>query len=663
MTQKDPYSHSLMDAGWIMRVPLFAVATIVLVALVPSPALSEPKWIKQAIESAEGVITHDNAEAVTLYRSVEIQVGRDGASKSHVRTVVRMLSPNGEKHCDLEIPTYPDRTVHNLRGWWIKSDGKSQELDDENVARWAPFLGTGYYDDHINLMASFHNVSPGDVVAYEYDVTDKEKWGRYYMRISVQVQQPVLYTEIRVDAPGGWEVRSTAHNIENIQETVSGDTRIWTIGKLDYQPDEPLSPPWALLERRLSFTWYLPTEDDSRCFRDWGSVARWLKDMFDRVASQDDKLDGVGSVYVSDQSTCFDRVESICRFVRDEIRYVAVEIGEGKMVPRPPSTTLANRYGDCKDKAMLTDAMLAQQGIECSPVLVPVGTWIDEDLPSPFQFNHVIVGIKYDSCFEGSLLQAGVVGDWILLDPTATHCEVGELPRMDQGTNVLVAADDSGLHRLPKPSAQDNCRSYYVKCHLNELGAAEGTMRVVDYGLRGRRIAEWRSNMRESQIADDLQKALALIAPGATLDELYLHSDKDSIWLTYRFSVNDYVQQSGDVFLIRPGIVPEPGLPPLPDRERKHPIWFGKPEQVEGYVEWSFDRQWQFDTIDHATDLECGVATMNGHMQGHANRLEFSWVFRSDGEWLDRHDYARAQSFRRKAEGFREGKIILRSSR
>ena len=59
-----------------------------------------------------------------------------------------------------------------------------------------------------------------------------------------------------------------------------------------------------------------------------------------------------------------DRIKVLARFAQRDIRYAAIEIGIGGFQPHPASQVFSNRYGDCKDKATILSAMLAQIGVK-----------------------------------------------------------------------------------------------------------------------------------------------------------------------------------------------------------------------------------------------------------------------------------------------------------
>jgi hypothetical protein len=114
-------------------------------------------------------------------------------------------------------------------------------------------------------------------------------------------------------------------------------------------------------------------------------------------------------------------------WVRLNVRYVFVGLGNGGYVPHDPDSIIDNAYGDCKDKATLLVALLKAKGIESTPVLINAGGsyWMPES-PALQSFNHMIV-------FVPSLER--------YLDPTATYASFETLPREDAAKRVIHVAD------------------------------------------------------------------------------------------------------------------------------------------------------------------------------------------------------------------------------
>ncbi len=64
------------------------------------------------------------------------------------------------------------------------------------------------------------------------------------------------------------------------------------------------------------------------------------------------------------------KVRALDHWVAKNIRYVSVTLGHGGLIPHPADQVLENRYGDCKDHAILMQALLAAVGIQSSTALV-----------------------------------------------------------------------------------------------------------------------------------------------------------------------------------------------------------------------------------------------------------------------------------------------------
>src|SRR6185312_13747078 len=101
------------------------------------------------------------------------------------------------------------------------------------------------------------------------------------------------------------------------------------------------------------------------------------------------------------------QAEVLYNWMSKNIRYVAVYLGTGGVVPHDAGTVLANRYGDCKDHVALLQALLAAKGIDSSGALVNLGTtyWLPDVATAPGVFNHIITYIPAMNRYVDSTLQ------------------------------------------------------------------------------------------------------------------------------------------------------------------------------------------------------------------------------------------------------------------
>ncbi len=87
------------------------------------------------------------------------------------------------------------------------------------------------------------------------------------------------------------------------------------------------------------------------------------------------------------------RTEAALALVQGRIRYVALAMGAGGLVPADAEETWARRYGDCKAKTALLLAILGELGIEAHAVTVhtELGDTLARRLPSIGAFDHILV--------------------------------------------------------------------------------------------------------------------------------------------------------------------------------------------------------------------------------------------------------------------------------
>ncbi|MDI3318422.1 DUF3857 domain-containing protein [Pinibacter soli] len=133
------------------------------------------------------------------------------------------------------------------------------------------------------------------------------------------------------------------------------------------------------------------------------------------------------------------------RFVQDEVRYLGLEIGENSHKPHSPEEVFKNRFGDCKDKALLYASILQKGGLKAYVALVntTLRNKLLDATPAPGHFDHAIVAIERSA------------GVYVFVDPTYTH-QGGDLintflPAYGQalivrdGINALTAIELPGL--------------------------------------------------------------------------------------------------------------------------------------------------------------------------------------------------------------------------
>jgi hypothetical protein len=150
---------------------------------------------------------------------------------------------------------------------------------------------------------------------------------------------------------------------------------------------------------------------------------------------------------------------AIDAWVKANIRYVAVYLSVGRVVPHDAATVLKNRFGDCKDKVTLMSALLAAKGIPSESALINLGTAYS--LPEPptlAVLNHVILYLPEFDLYD---------------DPTANILAFGTLTAETYDKPVVrVSTAGASLARTPAMKPEDHAARVKTSVQI----AADGTI-------------------------------------------------------------------------------------------------------------------------------------------------------------------------------------------
>ena len=147
-----------------------------------------------------------------------------------------------------------------------------------------------------------------------------------------------------------------------------------------------------------------------------------------------------------------EKTAALARFVQRELTYKAIEFGRRARVPAAAAQTLRNKYGDCKDHALLLAQLLESAGIRAHLALVSFGEALRPALPSLDQFDHMIVflpsgkgGTFLDCTGKSGDLRTGppsglATRQALILDPE--HPRLETIPDYAAGTSAILATRD-----------------------------------------------------------------------------------------------------------------------------------------------------------------------------------------------------------------------------
>lgn len=243
----------------------------------------------------------------------------------------------------------------------------------------------------------------------------------------------------------------------------------------------------------------------------WGTIADHIRTAYDQASAFPDAADLAAHVarIKSEHATPEARALAALRLVQDEVRYMALTLGEGGWLPTSAREVWARRQGDCKGKTVLLVALLRELGIDAIPVLVSSENLpLDKYLPMVSAFDHVIVKARIDG--ETYLMDGARIGDRSLTP---------DIPLVHE--YVLPIAAHARLEPIPLRLPPRPTGTMHIEIDFSDgiYSPARVTLTDIDRG----------------HSATEMQAALAQ-APAAELSRWY-----DERWTTF---LKDYGQIS-----------------------------------------------------------------------------------------------------------------------
>lgn len=338
--------------------------------------------------------------AVTLKESHALVLGND---RSVTETVVRArlyLTPsaiadsgNGSVWLDNHSQRLTLQAAYVLQpdGTRIEADPATLQVKDDNTSN--------VFNDYQLLSLPFPQLKPGSIAVLAYTLrTDRKAsplpWSRLLYPASFepmeQFQAQVSWQTAQLKPV--WRSDFPALTCQEQANSVSCRTSE-AIPPIPTDPDMPsaydLMRPLVVAE---------PTS--------WAAIANTLQTLTASALAGNAQIKTLATQLADGSSDPTQIMYRLANFVARNIRYVGIEHGRNSVVPRPTLTTLAQRFGDCKDKTMLFVDLAKQVGLDAYPVLVASSRHALDKLllPASAYFDHLIACVKLsperESCID-----------------------------------------------------------------------------------------------------------------------------------------------------------------------------------------------------------------------------------------------------------------------
>ena len=125
----------------------------------------------------------------------------------------------------------------------------------------------------------------------------------------------------------------------------------------------------------------------------WKKVISNYKKKIQKKLVPSKELEELVQKLTKDKTDQTAKVQSLISYIQKNISYQGIEFGTRGTIPDTPLKVINQKYGDCKDMAVLLHQMLKTLNIKSTLTLVSTDNKIDTKAPSLDQFNHMILYI------------------------------------------------------------------------------------------------------------------------------------------------------------------------------------------------------------------------------------------------------------------------------
>lgn len=403
-----------------------------------------PSWVTPVGLPSAPTASGDDAPVRFLLQDQQVML-EEGHQTTYSEVALRIQSPAGLAVGNISLPWRPETDVLTVHKMQILRGDQSIDILESGqtfiVLRREQNLESAMLDGVLTANIQPEGLQVGDVLV---------------LATSTTTTDPVVGAHVE-QIGAGWNIApvSRAHLSVQWPQSMHIDYRLSSplpvvrptrrggMVKFELSMDhvEPVPAP-----RGAPARYSIGRLAEFTSFRSWAELAALMAPLYEQAAtlpSTGPLVDEVERIRNASPDPVA-RAQAALALVQDRIRYVALAMGVGGLVPADAQTTWGRRFGDCKGKTALLIAILRALEIEAEPVAVShfFGDGLDQRLPMIGLFDHVLVRVAING--KTYFLDGTRIGD--------TRLERIDVPAF--GWGLPLTAQGATLVRMwPEPAA------------------------------------------------------------------------------------------------------------------------------------------------------------------------------------------------------------------
>jgi len=556
----------------------------------------KPEWVSDPGLSKQKPKSRDIKEGYFLSQlEQQINVEKKATYWRVIRDIVSETGVQNASEINISFdPSFQKLDFHSIIVWRNNRPINKLKLNNFKIIADEKDLSRFIYQGTYSAFLILDDVRKGDKIEFSYTLQGRNPifQDKYASMVYLQEYTYISHYFTSLIASEGRHLKLKYFNKAPLAKTaksnglVSYSWESFNLSPLEFEEDVPS---WFDICPKVQFTE----------FNNWAEVAAWAEN----INQAPNSLTGASAAFVARLRASFGNnkeklFREAVRFVQDDVRYMGIEMGVYSHRANHPEKVFTQRYGDCKDKALLLVSLLRSLGIEADMALVNTSEreHLTDFLPSPQLFDHAVVRAVYNGkpvWIDATMQYQGGTGFNIyfpnymkaLIVNKGTR-SLASIPKYDRGKRIIYEKYEEVSPDVPLELKVKSVFTGYEADDMRENFASKGIgEKEKDYFKYYSDTYPKLKSLDSMRLEDDREKNILTTYEHYSIPNFYT---RDS--LTGKYEAGFYASEISNEF-------------PTIKTKRNHPLYVGVCN-VEHHISIATSSGWNVDKEMQDLDRE-----------------------------------------------------------